>query len=272
MKATDIARALLVRSVEPWLGPWKGNAMWGQRNTPRTFPPTEGFILGISENSEIPGPPRSIGVTLFRNSLPVENSPNNADVKALITYGSGGASNTFQMDWALGGSFALQANTFRLDAISFRPRLNSVNTLAFPYDPGPIPGGGPIGQTILGFTMGINGSAPPLPPTFTTPGFYLNADGGPTQYTAPVPPFARRVFVQLEVQDPSGSGTLPPPVSADYVIRLDSVSAPTVFPLTDDIRIHGLYLPAGVQSVTLLQTNLALVGSTLVSFLFQLGF
>lgn len=260
--------------LEPTLGWWTGSTQFGNRLA-FDMPPTAGVLTDILDSRELPGPPRSFGATLTRNPritlgpnlTPVgeANIARNADIYAQITYGAGGVSNTFLMDWSNGGSFALQANTMRISALSYAPKL-PVNFGA--YDNRRQFSG--VSKLQLGATIGIDGAPPPRAPTFTTQlQLVLIADLSGAQVT--VPPFARRVWPLISVFNP-----VAPPFTvvpfAEYMIEASgNFNQWQAYPLSDEIMSEGLPIPGSVDSYAI-KSRVAVPSFDIrVAFCFELG-
>lgn len=127
--------------IEPVTGWWSGNAQFGQRRTGDLPASLAGVQpIPLLELPRAPGPPRPIGVQLYRSDKQVATLAN-SDVQCEVTYGAGGTSNTFKCDWSAGAGFTLIANTVRLSIVPFLPHgLNPYSALT---------------GLILGATVGI---------------------------------------------------------------------------------------------------------------------
>lgn len=128
--------------IEPVGGWWENNSGFGRRfqgDLPGAI--TDVQPIDLLNLEKCPGPPRTIGIQLYRSDRQVGTTAN-SDVKCQVTYGAGGTSNTFQMDWASGAGFTLIANTVRLAFVPFAP--HNFN----PYSP--------LTNLILGATVGLN--------------------------------------------------------------------------------------------------------------------
>lgn len=261
-------------TLEPTLGWWTGNTQFGNRLA-FDMPATEGVIVDILDSRELPGPPRAFGATLTRNPritlgpnlAPVgeANIARNADIYAQITYGAGGVSSTFLMDWSQGGSFALQANTMRISALSYAPKL--------PADFGAYDNRRQftgVSKLQLGATIGIDGTPPPRAPTFTTQLQLIRiADLAGAQVT--VPPFARRVWPVMAVFDPSIPPFEPVPY-AEYVISgSGNFSVWQQYALSDELVSEGIPIPGSVDSYSIRARVPVPTFDLRVAFIFELG-
>lgn len=128
--------------VEPVSGWWENNSGFGRRFT-GDLPATLANVqpIDLLNLEKCPGPPRTIGVQLYRSDKQVVTGAN-SDVKCQVTYGAGGTSNTFLLDWSAGAGFTLVANTLRLAFLPFLPHNLAVYT--------------PLTNLILGATVGLN--------------------------------------------------------------------------------------------------------------------
>lgn len=128
--------------VEPVGGWWENNSGFGRRFTgdlPASL--TNVQPIDLLNLEKAPGPPRTIGVQLYRSDKQVGTAAN-GDVKCQVTYGAGGTSNTFLLDWSAGAGFTLICNTVRLAFVPYAP--DGTN----PYSP--------LSNLILGATVGLN--------------------------------------------------------------------------------------------------------------------
>ncbi len=260
--------------IEPTLAWWTGDTRFGNRIS-LDMPGTEGVQIDVLDSRELPGPPRSFGATLIRNPritlgpdlTPVgqANVARNADIYAQITYGAGGVSNTFLMDWSNGGSFALQANTMRIAALSYTPKL--------PADFGAYDNRrqfSGVSKLQLGATIGIDGAPPPRAPTFTSQLQLIRiADLIGAQVT--VPPFARRVWPVMAVFDPSVPPFEPVPY-AEYVITgSGNFTVWQQYALADQIVSEGIPIPGTVDTYSIKARVAVPTFDLRVAFLFELG-
>lgn len=162
-------------AVEPVSGWWTSNGKWGNRYQ-GPLPPAAGELGGILNLDRAPGPPRPIGIQLFRSDRNVANfGAFNSDAYARITYGAGGVTNVFDVDFLNGQSFPVVANSVRVDFISYNP------SLPLPYSP--------AAGIVLGATIGL-GAVGCRCPTLTIPTGQI-ATGG--SFTTPIPDFAKGV-------------------------------------------------------------------------------
>lgn len=111
-------RSTVVNVVEPIKGPWVNNNLWGdQRNAP--FPVNEGVVVEVlPKNTRMYGPPAVHSVSLARGD---ETPTANAEVRARVTYGTGGVENSFDCDWVHGVQFALVCNSISIKAVTYAP-------------------------------------------------------------------------------------------------------------------------------------------------------
>lgn len=176
--ASAVPPEQIVIGLEPTKGWWTGNAKWGGRFV-GALPAAQGAVVGITSLDYAPGPPRAMGLNLFRNDFLETAAPalSNSDVRARITYGAGGFSNTFDCDWITGLQLKLFCNSLRVDMVTI------VRDATAPYV------AGPAVQT-LGCTLGINGSSGCICPTLTEP---LTSIATGLTAVFPIPDFAKRV-------------------------------------------------------------------------------
>lgn len=128
--------------VEPVGGWWENNSGFGRRFTgdmPASL--TNAQPIDLLNLEKAPGPPRTIGVQLYRSDKQVTTTAN-CDVKCQVTYGAGGTSNTFLVNWSSGAGFTLVCNTLRLAILPYQPVIFN------PYSP--------LSNLILGATVGLN--------------------------------------------------------------------------------------------------------------------
>lgn len=163
-------------AVEPVSGWWTANGKWGNRFQ-GALPAAPDQLIPILNLDEAPGPPRGINVHLARSDRNVNfQGFENSDVYARITYGAGGFTNTFDVDYSAGTKFQVIANSIRVDAITYAP--NPLNSYA------------PLNNIVLGATVGVNGGTGCICPTLTIPTGRLNPGD---VVEIPVPDFAKRV-------------------------------------------------------------------------------
>jgi hypothetical protein len=233
--------------MEPAAGWWSSNSHFGRRFA-LTLPAQEGVIVDLLDSGEIPGPPRLVSCTLFREQFvnTASQSPINADLRARITYGSGGTSNTVEMDWGNGGSFAIQAHTIRIEAITYRVETIDIAGAEQPYNANKLDG--LPAKWAIGATIGIDGASPPLPPTFTTTRLCLSPIDA--QQSFRVPNFARKVTPMMAI--PAILGFNP----ADYTIAtVGDVFALQAYTLTEEILRDGLLLHPNARAVNMLKNG-----------------
>lgn len=260
--------------LEPTLAWWTGDTRFGNRIA-IDMPGVAGAQIDVLDSRELPGPPRSFGATLSRNPritlgpdlTPVgqANIARNGDIYAQVTYGAGGVSNTFLMDWSNGGSFALQANTMRIAALTYAPKL--------PADFGAYDNRrqfSGISKLQLGATIGIDGAPPPRAPTFTTQLQLIRiADLIGAQVI--VPPFARRVWPVLSVFDPVGP-PFAPVIYAEYSITGSGCfNNWQQYTLSPEIVSDGLPIPGAVDSYSIQPVVSVPSFDVRAAFVFELG-
>lgn len=173
--------------VEPSKGWWTGNSRFGGRFQ-GVLPAQEGSIIPITSLDYVPGPPRTVALNLYANDTAFVGAPGiaNSDVKAQITYGAGGFTNTFRCDWMQGCQFSIVCNSLRVDAVTVKRTNQGVY------------GNGNIAR-MLGCTIGLGQSGYALGPQLTTPWTVLLA-AGTTIYQ--IPDFARGLILTSDVIDP----------------------------------------------------------------------
>ena len=233
-KIDECTAQILAVPVEPTEGYWTGNPSFGQRFQ-GSLPAVEGQAVNLIDNSKLPGPPQPWTINLFRSNknLANEGSPaQNADVRARITYGAGGASNTFDVDVLAGTQFELVCNSLRVDLVGYNPCPSTG-----PYVPGP--------GLIIGALFGKGSAAPALSPTFTTEFFHRAEDAS---VDLEIPDFARSFNFH------TNNTTI-----ADFAGCLITFTTPGVAVKAIDIAEFykeltseaGLVLPGGVNQVTI---------------------
>lgn len=141
--------------------------------------PVVGSEIQIASLERAPGPTRPIAITLFRSDRDV-STEGNTDVYAKITYGAGGAQNTFICDWTQGGSLCIPATNVRVTALVYQPALSEIES--------------PTLGITLGATLGLGAVTPSRPPTLTIPQQLLGIAEPESVLTFDIPDFARRVY------------------------------------------------------------------------------
>jgi hypothetical protein len=248
-------------SIEPDTAWWTGNSRFGRRQN-YVLPLIEGSPVDVVDTGHLPGPPRLVTFNLIRDNPPGGAAgPINAEFRALLTWGSGGISRSMLVDWGpLGGAFALQCNTLRITAISYALETLNLADAVVPYNPLTL--AGVQARYLIGASIGIDGSSPALPPTFSTDCRALTAIN--TQASYLVPHFARRVIPLLGTDTPAAA------VAANYQIAIvGDVQVLAKYTLTDAMLQNGLALPCGARAVNLLKGGA--VPDARSSLLFQLG-
>jgi hypothetical protein len=211
--------------LEPQQGDWSSSNFWGDQFTSKrdaaghtNFPKSAGQVLGVlPKNNKMYGPPKTVTVNLYRSDEP---QIGNADFRARVTYGVGGASNQFLCDWLAGTQFSITANNVSVDAVSYAPDAQSA------YAP----------DNVDGFFLGAmvtEGASPSVGLTYTEPlqsvttGNVLNFDA---------PDFAKRIMVhsalKLDYTAPTG-------------IFLEFISGGVLI-AEYDLRVMGAYLDGGI--------------------------
>jgi len=104
--------------LEPQKGRWINQNLWGDQRA-QPLPAVEGQVVAVlGKNTIMYGPPAVHSVQLARGD---ETPASNADVRARVTYGCGGTTNTFDCDWLHGAQFALVCNSVSVAAVSYAP-------------------------------------------------------------------------------------------------------------------------------------------------------
>lgn len=161
--------------LEPTTGQWVNDNTWGDQFA-GPLPQSEGREIQIVKNQRFYGPPAVHSVILTRSDAILAQ---NADVRAHITFGTGGVQNEFFCDWYHGVQFSLPANTITVAAKTFNP------VAALPYVANDA-------SIFLGAMLAKGDVAPARPLTLTEPFVTLGAFGGPdpTDVTYTVPDYA----------------------------------------------------------------------------------
>jgi hypothetical protein len=169
--------------IEPTAGWWRNAGAFGQRYQ---GPPTafEGEIIPLTEQLNLPGPPAPWWFQFFRYDRNVAfegGSPGNWELRALLTYGVGGAQNVIETDIMQGMQFALVCNSVSVALKTYAP----IGGAAYGVTPG--------AEFTAGCMFGKGGAgAGALPVTWTTPQFeVINPDD--LLLTFPIPDFARSI-------------------------------------------------------------------------------
>lgn len=224
--------------VEPVAGWWENNSGFGRRFTgdlPGSL--TNVQPIDLLNLEKCPGPPRTIGIQLYRSDKQVATGAN-SDVKCQVTYGAGGTSNTFLMDWSAGAGFTLIANTVRLAFVPFRPHIFN------PYSP--------LTNIILGATVGLN-ALPRSNVVLTTQDIRLISTA--TSQQSAIPDFATGFhllsaalgavavdFTKVQIEFRSSDNTIVDIVNASDVLG-------SLFS-TDGLRIPGIAQFVSVENKT----------------------
>ena len=116
--------AQLVHVIDPTEGPWVSNNLWGDQRS-QAFPREPNQVVEVlPKNTRMYGPPAVHSVQLSRGD---ELIPQNAEVRARVTYGCGGIENSFDCDWMHGVQFCLVCNSVNVKAVTYQ------QSLAVPY-------------------------------------------------------------------------------------------------------------------------------------------
>jgi hypothetical protein len=212
-------------TLEPQQGDWSGSNFWGDQYTSRrdangvtNFPKTAGQVIGVlPKNNRMYGPPKTVTVNLYRSDDP---QVGNADFRARVTYGVGGASNQFFCDWTAGTQFSITANNVSVDAVSYAPDGLQA------YMP----------DTTDGFFLGAmvtEGASASEGLTYTEP-LQSVTNGNVLNFDAP--DFAKRIMVHsaLKLDYTAATG-----------IFLQFISGATLI-AEYDLRVMGGYLDGGI--------------------------
>jgi len=180
-------RSSILRMLEPQDGAWVNNNFWGDQRT-APLPESEGKVVSIlAKNTHMYGPPAVHSVQVARGDGTV---PANADVRGRVSYGCGGAYNSFEFDWIHGAQFSLVCNSLTLEAVTYAPRALS------PYQ-----ASGASVFLAAAVAKGTTVSQAQL--TYTEPGVILDTGLGNTA-TYDAVDFARAVTVfNIRNDDPS---------------------------------------------------------------------
>lgn len=229
----------LLAFIAPTVGPWTQNPAYGQRFQGRL--PVEGDEIYLTSNDAVPGPPQPVAVNLFRSDRNAGLGVlDNADVRAVVTYGAGGVNNTFLCDWVSGAQFALVANSVRVSARTYRPIPQEAYSV-------------PAGSVVLGCTFGVSGSAPTLPLTLTETVRLVSDE----PQTLRIPDFARGATFYYD----DGSPT------ATWFARFQASSGLMTFPGTrwaESWKSGGFPIPGGANQLILFQDSGATRNVTVV--------
>jgi hypothetical protein len=236
-----------VFTLEPTIEWWTSNNHFGNRYT-GLIPDSDNFSIPILNIDALPGPPGPASLKLFRSDQQViKGGPTkNSDFRARITYGAGGAANTFDMDWGVGGLVPLVANAIRIDAVTYAPN-------------GDVPYLSAGGKIILGCTLGAGGQGAGLPPTLTSQIFEL---GFGATTNSLIPDFSRRVSPILNRIDGQ------PPVLSEYQLSFTGNYPTGLYEITASMIESGIGVPGACNRVTIRNTG---VHATRVAFRHELG-
>ncbi len=175
-------RSTIVRVLEPQKGAWVNQNLWGDQRV-QPLPGDPGQIVSVlGKNTIMYGPPAVHSVQLARGD---ETPAVNSDVRARVTYGCGGMTNTFDCDWLHGQQFTLVCNSVSVAAVSYAPRSKA------PYDPG-------TGAVFLGVAVCKGSSHAASALTYTEPRDTMQ-DAEIDDY--PVRDFVREICVHLDNND-----------------------------------------------------------------------
>jgi hypothetical protein len=182
--------ARLVHVLEPTEGPWVSNNIWGDQRT-QGFPQQAGQVVEVlPKNTRLYGPPAVHSVSLSRGD---ELIPQNAEVRARVTYGCGGIENSFDCDWMHGVQFCLVCNAVSVKAVTYQ------QSLAVPYYA--------VGAAVFLGAMVAKGTvARGAPVTYTESTANLPASPDPG-FLYTVPDFAREVIVHVSGNNDPGTAS-----------------------------------------------------------------
>lgn len=109
--------------LEPQNGAWQDQNLWGDQRA-QPLPLEAGQVVAVlGKNTIMYGPPAVHSLQLARGD---ETPAVNADVRARITYGCGGTTNSFECDWLHGAQFCLVCNSVSVNAVSYAPRKGAI--------------------------------------------------------------------------------------------------------------------------------------------------
>lgn len=174
----------------PWVaplvaktGPWTGANELGQE---QAFAPDSQNRQRIIKLPEW-GPPEVWTATLgFRAKPELDTSEINArfEIQANVEFGSGGSTQSFQLDWIRGASFSVPMNSLAIDAV-FERATSGLSDLGI----------------FLSVQLARGGRGSSINPTFSE---QVSVAGGGFGSYVTIPPFARRV----QLLQFSGTGSL----------------------------------------------------------------
>lgn len=184
-------------------GWWSNDNQIGKNQVRQAYPPTDGGIVPVLDVGEF-GIPQVLTCVLNREPL-TQDPPTNADVFARVEYGTGAYRDVFEVDWGNSMQFSIQCVSMRVFAVT-EPRQ--------PLTAYVVNGGDTSLQ--LGAAVGQYSIAAARPPTRSLRlernpgGLALVRLPSAALSTAPVPPFARSMFVSADpmFMDPSCELTL----------------------------------------------------------------
>lgn len=224
-------RTAAVPVLEPQAGSWWNQNTFGDKYD-GPFPVSEGIIIGVlPKNDRLYGPPAVHSVQLARG----DNAPaQNADVRALISYGTGGAKNSFLCDWLHGAQFALVCNQISVSAVTYAPDGQD------DYDP-------QNASLFLAAMVAKGDVSKGFPLTFTEASEGLIHG---TPLTFPVRDFAREVIVHvLNNNNPQT------PTKVDVEFETDSAAVLVVYDAQVCAGGVPIPIPGGTTNVRLLNND-----------------
>jgi hypothetical protein len=113
----------LVQAVEPVKGEWNQSNNWATSfdKYKDGWPLMGTHIFSIAQCMAFRGPPRVRGIMLSRDDISIggpQYGDGSIDIKARITYGSGGFSQQLLVDWGAGTVINLPASTITVEAVA----------------------------------------------------------------------------------------------------------------------------------------------------------
>jgi hypothetical protein len=184
----SLQRVLVEQPTDGW---WRQAGAFGFRYQ-GAVPPNAGDVIPLTEQLNLPGPPRIWTVHWFRYSrdIATEASPDYGtwDLRGRITYGVGGASNVIECDVMTGMQLALVCNSIKVDMVAYNPFEPFAPNA---YDPGDM-------GVVAGAMFGDYSSGGALAPTWSTPIYRCGGDGS-LNVDIVVPDFARSLVLHTNV-------------------------------------------------------------------------
>lgn len=221
--------------IEPTAGPWFNQNTYGDKYD-GPFPLSEGIVVGVMpKNDRLYGPPAVHSVQLARG----DNAPaQNADVRALVQYGTGGLRNSFLCDWLHGAQFALVCNQLSVSAVTYAP-IATVD-----YDP-------ESASLFLGASVAKGDVSKGDPLSFTEARETLTPTGVPGAILDyPLRDFVRRVSVLLIHND---DPAVPTGVTVEFIVESGAVLA--AFDAQVCAGGESISVPGGAVAVKVVNTT-----------------